>query len=81
MSVVNAILRFLIMTRIAGMEKLLTMSHYEREKLKVMHQLQKGELSRSAAAGCLGLSTRQIYRLYARYLLDGDEGIIHGLRG
>jgi len=63
------------------MENILTMGANEREKLKVMHQLQQGKISRTGAAGCLSISERHVYRLYARYRKDGDESVIHGLRG
>lgn len=63
------------------MENLLTMSPQEREKLKLMHDLEHGKISRSAAAERLGMSERHAYRLYARYRKDGDEAVIHGLRG
>lgn len=63
------------------MEILLTMSPKEREKLKLMHDLEHSKISRPAAAERLGLSERHVYRLYARYRKDGDEGVIHGLRG
>jgi transposase len=63
------------------MEMLLTMSPKEREKLKLMHDLAQAKISRSVAAERLGLSERHVYRLYAQYRKDGDEGVIHGLRG
>jgi len=63
------------------MENLLTMSLKERQKLTLMHNLEQGKISRSAAAECLGMSERHVYRLYSRYRKDGDEALIHGLRG
>lgn len=59
----------------------LTMSQKERERLKVLHRLDSGELRCSDAAECLGISERQLYRLRDRYRRDGDEGLIHRLRG
>jgi len=59
----------------------LTMSQKERERLKVLHRLDKGELSCCDAAESLGITERHLYRLRARYRTDGDEGLIHRLRG
>jgi hypothetical protein len=59
----------------------LTMSHKEREHLKVIHRVLKHELNCEEAAAALGLSVRQIYRIRDRYASDGDEGLIHRLRG
>jgi len=57
------------------------MSHKEREYLKTLTRLDQGELSCCDAAECLGISARQIHRLRARYRSEGDEGLIHRLRG
>ena len=59
----------------------LTMSKNERKKLDVMHRLERGELSRSAAAQLLQISERQVYRLYRRYRQLGDRGVVHRARG
>ena len=59
----------------------LTMSPKERERLKVLHRLDKGELRCRDAADSLGISERHLYRLRTRYRTDGDEGLIHRLRG
>ena len=59
----------------------LTMSYKERERLNVLYRLDKGELRCADAAESLGISERQLYRLRGRYRKDGDEGLIHGLRG
>lgn len=59
----------------------LTMSQKERERLKVLHRLDKAELRCIDAAESLHISERQLYRLRARYRSDGDEGLIHRLRG
>ena len=62
-------------------EQTLTMSQKERERLKVLHRLDKAELRCSDAAETLHISERHLYRLRARYRSDGDEGLIHRLRG
>ena len=59
----------------------LTMSPKERERLKVLHRLDKGELRCADAAECLDISERHLYRLRTRYRTEGDEGLIHRLRG
>jgi transposase len=59
----------------------LTMSQKERERLKVLHRLDNGELSCRDVAECLGITERHLYRLRVRYRTDGDEGLIHRLRG
>ena len=59
----------------------LTMSYKEREYLKTLTRLNKGELSCNDAAESLGITERHIYRLRARYRTEGDEGLIHRLRG
>src|SRR6266850_3010011 len=61
------------------MEKLLTISPKERDKLKLMHDLEHCKTSRSAAAGRVGISERYTYRLYGRYRKIGDEAVIQGL--
>ena len=59
----------------------LTMSQKERQRLSVLHRLVKGDLRCIDAAECLGISERQLYRLRDRHQRDGDEGLIHRLRG
>ncbi|MGA2622535.1 MAG: ISNCY family transposase [Bacteroidota bacterium] len=61
--------------------KTLTMSYKEREYLKVLTRIKKGELSCCDAAESLGITQRHFYRLRARYRAEGDEGLIHRLRG
>ena len=57
------------------------MSHNERQKLKVLSRVIKRELSCVEAAESLGITKRQLYRIRDRYKSDGDEGLIHRLRG
>ncbi len=59
----------------------LTMSQKERERLKVISRLVKREITCVEAADSLGLTERQLYRIRDRYNADGDEGLIHRLRG
>jgi hypothetical protein len=62
------------------MEKLL-MSQRERVRLVVMQQVKQEELTVAEASEVLGLSYRQAKRVWRRYRLDGDRGLVHGLRG
>jgi len=57
------------------------MSQRERDKLKVMHGVLKGERSQVEAARLLRLSTRQVRRLQRKLEAQGDGALVHGLRG
>jgi hypothetical protein len=63
------------------MKDTLTMSKREREYLDAMRRIERGELTRSAAATMLDLSERHVYRLLDWYRKEGDSGVVHGLRG
>jgi transposase len=62
------------------MEQLI-MSRKERERLVVFGRVKEKELSRREAAEVLRLSLRQVHRLYRRYVVEGDWGLIHRSRG
>ena len=57
------------------------MSQYERDVLKVIHQVLAGTLRQVEAARLLRLSTRQVRRLQRRLAEEGDAGVVHRLRG
>src|SRR5437764_1107336 len=59
----------------------LSMSATERRRLTVFSQVQQQVISVAQAAGQLGISPRQARRLWKRFRLHGDRGLIHGLRG
>src|SRR4051812_5217334 len=59
----------------------LTMSRKERERLVVFARVKSRELSRSEGGEVLGLSLRQMHRMYKRFLAQGDVGLVHRLRG
>jgi transposase len=59
----------------------ISMSVGERKRLVVMSQVRGGKLRLRAAGALLGLSYRQVKRLWSRYQADGDQGLVHGLRG
>ena len=57
------------------------MSANERRRLIVFRQVKHEAISVAEAARSLGLSERQSRRLWKRFRLQGDAGLIHGLRG
>ncbi|HVZ61494.1 MAG TPA: ISNCY family transposase [Terriglobales bacterium] len=57
------------------------MSQKERVRLSVMKQVEQEELKLVEASDLLGLSYRQAKRVWARYRLQGDEGLVHAARG
>jgi transposase len=59
----------------------IVMSRKEREKLSVFARLKDKLLSRREAAEALGISLRQVHRMYRRYLSEGDGGLVHQSRG
>jgi transposase len=62
------------------MEQVL-MNRKERERLVVFSRVKDKELGRREAAAVLGLSLRQVHRIYRRYLAQGDVGLTHRARG
>jgi hypothetical protein len=57
------------------------MSQNERDVLKIMHGVLRGERTQAEAARLLRLSTRQVRRLRRKLQAHGDQAIVHGLRG
>ena len=57
------------------------LSGKERDRLKVLHEVQAGHLTQAAAAGQLGITDRGIRKLLLRIRREGDGGVVHGLRG
>ena len=57
------------------------LSGKERDRLKVLHEVQGGHLTQGEAAGQLGISDREVRRLLARMAAEGDGGVVHRLRG
>lgn len=57
------------------------LSQRERERLKVLHEVQEGHLTQVEAAGRLGLTDRHVRRLLGRVQAEGDRGVVHRLRG
>jgi hypothetical protein len=63
------------------MESRIEMSQRERDLLKVMSLVLKGERTQSEAARLLRLSERQVRRIQRRLEGEGDGGVVHRLRG
>src|SRR2546430_5459860 len=59
----------------------LTMSVKERRRVEVLSRVRDGQVAVSVAAGLVGVSERQAWRLKRRYAAGGDGGLVHRLRG
>jgi hypothetical protein len=59
----------------------ITMSQKERDVLKIMHAVLRGERTQAEAARLLDTSIRQVRRIQPRLQAGGDAAIVHGLRG
>lgn len=57
------------------------LSAQDRERLKVLHEVEQKHLRQIEAARRLRLSDRQVRRLQARMRREGDQGVVHRLRG
>src|ERR1700690_330227 len=53
----------------------------ERERLKVLQQGEEGHIQQVEAARRRRVSDRQVRRWQQRLRKEGDQGIVHGLRG
>jgi hypothetical protein len=62
-------------------QEMLMLNGKERDRLKVLHELQGGHLTQGEAAGQLEISDREVRRLLARIAAEGDRGVVHRLRG
>jgi len=59
----------------------IAMSQRERDVLKIMHDVLKGERTQAEAAELLDLCVRQVRRIQRKLEAGGDAAIVHGLRG
>jgi hypothetical protein len=57
------------------------LSQTERDRLKVLHEVEEGHLRQVEAARQLQRSDRQVRRLLQRVQAEGDRGVVHRLRG
>ena len=62
-------------------EERIALSARERERLKILHEVEQGHLRQIDAADRLRLSDRQVRRLLGRLRDAGDRGLVHRLRG
>ena len=53
----------------------------ERLRGKIMEMVKRGQKTLIAASVELGISYRQVKRIYKRYLDGGDEALVHGNKG
>ena len=63
------------------MDELLTMSKRELTRLEVMQRLKEKRLTQKEAARILGVSIRQIKRIWRAYRKQGAKGLVSGRRG
>jgi len=59
----------------------IALSQLERDRLRVLHEVEQGHLTQVAAAQRIKLTDRQVRRLLLRLGEQGDRAVIHGLRG
>src|SRR5438132_8369706 len=57
------------------------MSQRERDVLKIMAVVLRGDRTQAEAARLLGRSVRQVRRIQRRLEKEGDGGVVHRLRG
>jgi transposase len=59
----------------------LAMSQKERSRLVVMSRVKEKTMTMREASEMMGVSYRQVRRIYQRYMQEGDKGLIHRNRG
>lgn len=59
----------------------ISMSSNERKRLVIVNRVRSGEINLVRASEILGVSYRQMKRIFARFEQEGDAGLVHGLRG
>jgi hypothetical protein len=59
----------------------MALSVRERDRLKVLREVEPGHLKQVEAARQLRLSVRQVRRVRRRVVMEGDRGLVHRLRG
>jgi len=57
------------------------LSEKERDRLKVLHEVQRGQLKQRQGAEQLGMSERGFRKLLKRFRRSKDRAVVHGLRG
>jgi len=59
----------------------IALNQRERDRLRVLHEVQQRHLTQTEAGRRLQLSDRQVRRLLRRVRKQGDQAVVHGLRG
>jgi hypothetical protein len=59
----------------------IALSQRERDRLRVLHEIKRKQITQIEAARRLKLSDRHIRRLLAAVVQRGDRAVVHGLRG
>jgi hypothetical protein len=59
----------------------IALSQRERDRLKVLHEVQRKHLTQVAAVTRLKVTDRKVRRMLQRIREHGDGGLVHGLRG
>ena len=59
----------------------IALSQRERDRLRVLHEVQQKQITQIEAAKRLKISDRHLRRLLIRLGEHGDRAVIHGLRG
>jgi transposase len=59
----------------------IALSQRERDRLKILHEVQQRHLTQVAAAQRLKVTDRQVRRMLQRIRERGDSSLVHGLRG
>jgi transposase len=62
-------------------QEMLVLSRRDRDRLKVLHEAERGHLTQRQAGAQLKLSGRWVRKLVARLRQEGDGGILHRRRG
>jgi transposase len=62
-------------------QEMLVLSKEDRDRLKVLHEAERGHITQREAGARLGLSERWVRKLLARVQKEGDHGVVHRLRG
>jgi predicted DNA-binding protein (UPF0251 family) len=62
-------------------EELIPMSQKERDRLKVLHDAKRRQVTQKEAAEQIGVTERWVRKLLAKMRKKGDRAVVHGLRG
>jgi hypothetical protein len=66
---------------VAQEQEQLLLTQKDRDRLKVLHEVERGHLTQAAAGEQLGISDRWVREMVGRVRKRGDAAIVHGLRG